>query len=189
MKKTDIVKKIQQAEAERKRLTDGVKTQKETAMKRQEDLSSRLQTMDPAASYEDFKQIQQEAATNEAFLSHLEYAEKQLKEPTDAGKAEYKSIIAALQADTDAAHKAAGAEIMKHLNAITAIIDETAKADDDTRELVKKARNAYATQKEGKTVHYSEQGPDYSIKALSRLSSLIRAKQQIEDEQKKGKPF
>lgn len=189
MKKQDIVKRIQKAEAERKRLTDGIKAQKETAEKRKEELSSRLNNMDPAASYEDFKQIQQEAATNDAFLSHLEYAERQLKEPTDAGKAEYKSIITALQADADAAHMAAGAAILAHLNEIEKIIRETDKADNETRDLVGKTSVAYSMPHNAKKVTFCELGESYPITMWGPLSSILDAKRKIEENRKKGKAF
>ena len=189
MKRNDIVKKIQQAEAERKRLADGIKAQKEAAEKRKAELSSRLNNMDPAASFEDFKKIQTEAATNDAFISHLEYAERQLKEPTDAAKAEYKSIITALQADTDAAHNAAGAAILGHLNEIEKIIRETDKADNETRDLVGKTSAAYAMPQNAKKVTYCELGESFPVTMWAPFGSILKAKQQIEENRKKGKPF
>ena len=123
MKKNDIVKQIEKAEAERKRLVDGIQKQKKETEERQKDLQNRLQTMDPAASFEEFKKVKMEADTNEAYLKHLEYAGGQLKKATDSAKKEYKSIIDGLQADTDAEHKAAGAAIMDHLKALEKTIN------------------------------------------------------------------
>ena len=189
MNRKDAEKKIMQAAAERKRLLDGVKAQKKEAEARKEELSSLLQNMDPAASYEDFKKIQTEAATNDAFIEHLDYAEKQLKQPTEAARKEYAEIIDVLQADTNARHSKAGAAILSHLTEIEKIINETVKEDNVTRGLVTNAAAAYAMPAAAKKVLYSELGAEYPITSLSRLAVILQKKKEIEEERKKGKAF
>lgn len=202
MNKKDIEKKIMQAESERNRMIEGIKTQKKTAEKRKEELSSLLQNMDPAASFEEFKKIQTEAATNDAFISHLEHAERQLKEPTDAAKAEYKSIIKALQEDIDEKHKKAGDALMEPLKKAESILLEAMKEDDNAYQMQGRARKAYAipdqykTQK-GASVSYGAVESikifdglgSGSINGLYRISSLLKAVKDIEDARKKGLPF
>lgn len=202
MNRKDIEKKIQQADAERNRIIDGVKTQKETAEKRKEELSSLLQNMDPAASFEEFKKVQTEAATNEAFLSHLESAERQLKEPTEAARKEYAGIVKALQEDIDEKHKKAGDALMEPLKKAESILLEAMKEDDNAYQMQGRARKAYAIPdqyrtQQGARVAYSavesikvfEGLGARSINGLYRISALLQAVKDIEDARKKGLPF
>ena len=202
MNKKDVEKKILQAEGERNRMIEGVKTQKETAEKRKEELSSLLKNMDPAASFEEFKKVQTEAATNEAFLSHLESAERQLKEPTDAAKAEYKSIIKALQEDVDERHKKTGDALMEPLKKAENILLETMKEDDNAYQMQARARKAYAipdqyrTQQGARFVYGAVESIKIfdgvaagTITALYRISTLLQAVKDIEESRKKGLPF
>jgi hypothetical protein len=209
MNRKEAEKKILQAEGERNRMIEGVKTQKETAEKRKEELSSLLQSMDPTASFEEFKKIQTEATTNEAFLSHLEAAERQLKETTDAAKAEYKSIIKALQEDVDERHQKAGNAIMEPLKKIEAILQEVIKEDNETLDMQKRAMAAYAIPQEyrdnagGKhvirrpeSIEIIKGAPtagnfyaNYDLRRNSRIGTLLSDIIDIEKARKDGQPF
>ncbi|MBR2805691.1 MAG: hypothetical protein IKG46_10535 [Solobacterium sp.] len=211
MSRKDIDKKIQQAEDERNRIIDGVKTQKETAEKRKKELSSLLKNMDPAASFEEFKKVQTEAATNEAFLSHLESAERQLKEATEAARKEYAGIVEALQKDVDERHQKAGKAIMEPLKKIEAILQEVIKEDNETLDMQKRAIAAYAIPQEyrdnvgGKTtirrpesIEIVKGAPTagkmavyghYDLRRNSRIGTLLSVIIDIEKARKDGQPF